>query len=274
MPFWEPENSQLLRIPMADHIEENTMKKNTAFALVLLALAFSVLACGFLRFDEDGDGETITGSGPVVDQDRDVSGISGVELAMSGTLHVSMGNTTSLRIEAQDNLMQYIETDVRGGTLLIRNTPGYDLRSTRPIQYYLTVEKLDNIEVSSSGDIEVGNLKSDSLSIRSTSSGDIKIDDLDGSSLDVKISSSGEVEISGGQIQKQNIDISSSGDYQARDMASATADIDLTSSGSATVQVSDRLSGGLSSSGNIYYVGSPEVDVRMTSSGKTIQIDD
>jgi hypothetical protein len=258
---------------MADHIEENIMKKNTAFALVLLVLAFSVLACGFLRFGEDGNGQTITGTGSVVAQERDVSGISGVELAMSGTLHISMGSTPSLRIEAQDNLMQYIETDVRGGTLLIRNTPGYDLRSTRPIQYYLTVEKLDNIEVSSTGDIEVGNLKSDSLSIRSSSSGNIKIDGLDSSSLDVKISSSGEVEISGGQVQKQNIEISSSGDYQARDMASATADINLTSSGTTTVQVSDRLSGHLSSSGNIYYVGSPEVDVRMTSSGKTIQVD-
>lgn len=250
------------------------MKKNTAFTLALLALAFGILACGFIQIGDDGGGQRVTGTGPLVEQDRDVEGVTGVELATMGTLHISLGSTTSLRVEAQDNLMEYIETEVRGSTLLIRNTPGYDLRSTKPIQYYLTVEKLDNIEVSSSGDIEVGNLKSNSLSIRSNSSGDIKIDGLDGSSLDVKISSSGEVEISAGQIQKQSIDISSSGDYQARDMASATADIDLTSSGSATVWVSDRLRGSLSSSGNIYYAGNPEVDVRITSSGRTIQVDD
>jgi hypothetical protein len=250
------------------------MKKNTIFACALLALVFSMLACGFIQIGDDGGGEKITGSGPVVEEDRVVKGVTGVELGTSGTLHISLGNTSSLRVEAQENLMEYIETEVRGGVLLIRNTPGYDLRSTRPIQYYLTVEKLDNIEVSSSGDIEVGNLKSNSLSIRSNSSGDINIDGLDGSSLDVKISSSGEVGISGGQIQKQKIDISSSGDFQARDMASVTADIDLTSNGSATVRVSDRLSGQLSSSGNIYYVGNPEVDVQMTSSGKTIEIDD
>jgi hypothetical protein len=250
------------------------MKHNVVFTLSILALVFSMLACGSIQIGDNGGGERITGSGPVVEENRDVSGVTGVELGMQGTLHISVGNTTSLRIEAQENLMQYIETDVNGRTLLIRNTPGYDLRNTQPIQYYLTVEKLDNIEVSSSGDIEVGNLTSNSLSIRSSSSGDIKIDGLDGSSVDVKISSSGEVEISNGQIQKQNIDISSSGDYQARDMLSTTADINLTSSGSATVQVSDRLSGRLSSSGNIYYVGNPEVDVRMSSSGKTIQIDD
>ena len=248
------------------------MKKNTAFALALLALAFGILACGFIRIGDDG-GERITGSGPVVEEDREVDGISGVELATSGTLHISMGAATSLRIEAQDNLMEYIETEVRGGTLLIRTKPGYDLQSTRPIQYYLTVENLDNIEVSSSGDIEAGNLESDSLSIRISSSGDVSIDRLDGSSLDIKISSSGKLEISGGQIREQRVDISSSGDYQARGLASTTANIDLTSSGSATVRVSDRLNGRLSSSGNIYYIGDPEVDVRMTSSGKTVQID-
>jgi len=250
------------------------MKNNFVFTLSILALVFSMLACGFIQIGDDEGGERITGSGPVVEEQRDVKGVTGVELAMQGTLHISTGTTTSLRIEAQENLMEYIETEVRGGTLLIHNTPGYDLQNTRPIQYYLTVEELDKIEVSSSGDIEVGNLKSNSLSIRSSSSGDIKIDGLDGSSVDVNISSSGEVEISGGQIQEQSIDISSSGDYQAQDLASVKANVDLTSSGSATVRVSDRLSGRLSSSGNIYYVGNPEVDVRMTSSGKTIQVDD
>lgn len=250
------------------------MRNNIVFTCSILALVFSMLACGFIQSGDSGGGERITGSGPVVEENRNVKDVTGVELATLGTLHISLGSSTSLRVEAQENLMQYLETEVRGGTLLIRNTPGYDLQSTKPIEYFLTVEKLDNIQVSSSGDIEVGNLKSNSLSIRSNSSGDIKIDVLDGSSLDVKISSSGEVEISSGRIQEQNIDISSSGDYQARDMASTTADIDLNSSGSATVQVSDRLRGSLSSSGNIYYVGNPEVDVRMTSSGKTIQIDD
>lgn len=268
------------------------MKKNTVLVSAILTLAFSTLACGFLRIGEDGNDETITGSGPVVEQNRDVSGISRVELATTGTLHIAMGDVTSLRIEAQDNLMEYIETDVRGGTLLIRTPPGIDLRSIRPIQFYLTVEKLDKVEVSSDGDIIAGNLESDSFSVRINSSGEVAIDSLDCSSLDVEISSSGDINISkfeaekisvkisssgnlkvsDGQLQEQRVNISSSGDYQAGDVASETADIDITSSGSATVRVSGRLSGRISSSGNIYYVGNPEVDVRMTSSGKTIQI--
>ena len=249
------------------------MKNNVIFTLSLLALVFSILACGFIRIGDGDQDETITGSGPLVQENRDVGGITGVELATSGTLHITMGRPTSLRVEAQENLMQYIETDVRGRTLLIHTPPGTDIRSTRPIKYYLTVEKLDEMVISSDGDIEAGDLKSDSLSVQINSSGNVSVGSLDGSSLEVRISSSGELKITGGQVGEQRIRLSSSGEYQARDMASATADIDLTSSGSATVRVSDQLSGRLSSSGNIYYVGNPEVDVRMTSSGKTIQID-
>ena len=249
------------------------MKNNVVCTLSILALVFSTLACGFIRIGNDEQDQIITGSGPLVKQDREIGSVTGVELAMSGTLHITMGQPTSLRLEAQDNLMDYIETDVRDSTLLIHTPPGTDIRSTRPIQYYLTVEKLDELVISSDGDIEAGDLKTDSLSVRMNSSGDVSIDSLDCSSLEVKISSAGVLNISGGQSQEQRVTISSSGDYQARDMASATAEIDLTSSGSATIQVSDHLSGRLSSSGNIYYVGNPKIDVRMTSSGKTVQID-
>lgn len=249
------------------------MRNNIIFRLSLLAVVFSILACSTITMGDNSGNKTVIGTGSTVEQGREISGISGVDLSTSGTLHISIGNAPSLRIEAQDNLMEYIQTDTKGNTLLIHTTPGVDVKSTRPINYYLTVEKLDNMEISSDGDIEAGNLKSDSLSIKITSSGNVTIDSLDCSSLDVDISSSGNLRVAGGQIQEQKVRISSSGDYEAKNATSASTDVTLTSSGSATVRVSNRLSGRLSSSGHIYYIGSPEVDVRTTSSGKVIQVD-
>lgn len=269
------------------------MNKNIAFTLSLLALIFSILACNTITIGDDGGGQTIIGTGSAVEQTRDVSGINAVELAMNGTLHISQGDTTSLRIEAQQNLLEYIQTDMRGDTLVIHTSPGTNVQSTRPIQYYLTIEKLEKIAISSSGDVEAGSLQSDSFSIKINSSGELSIDSLDCSSLDVEIessgntnisrliaekisvqiSSSGNLKITDGQLQKQDVRISSSGDYQAKNVPSTSADINITSSGSATVRVSDDLSGRLSSSGNIYYAGDPDLDVRTTSSGRAIQID-
>jgi hypothetical protein len=185
-----------------------------------------------------------------------------------------MGDGESLRIEAEDNLLEYIETDVRAGRLAIETRQGTNLRATRPIKYYLTVDTLDRIEVSSSGDVEAGNLRSESFSVKISSSGDVFVESLDCTSLRVDISSSGNLEISGGQVQRQDINISSSGEYRARDLPSVEAEVTVTSSGTAEIRVSDQLSGRLSSSGDIRYIGSPEVDVSTSSSGRVVQINE
>jgi len=264
------------------------MKSKLSFTLVGLILIFSILACTVTV-----NGETVRGSGTVIEETRTVSGVSGVELALPGTLHITMGSSESLRIEADDNLMEYIQTDVRSGGLVIESRHGINLRSTRPINYYLTVTELSSLVTSSDGDIETDNLQSDSFSITTSSSGNVSISGLDCTSLRVKISSSGNVKVSElaadsisvdisssgnldiqkGKVQQQDINISSSGEYHARDLESVSANVILTSSGEATIRVSERLTGRLSSSGNINYIGSPDVNVNTTSSGKAVQID-
>lgn len=268
------------------------MKHKLSRILLGLLLIFSLPACTITIDTGGGNGETVRGSGTVIEQNRNISDVSGVELSMPGTLHLSMGDEETLRIEAEDNLLPYIQTDVRAGRLVIQSQPGTNLRPTRPIDYYLTVTELSSLAISSSGDIETEDLRSDSFSISISSSGNVSISSLDCTSLRVKISSSGNVKVSeltadsisvdisssgnldiqNGRVEKQDVNISSSGEYRARDLESVSADVVLTSSGEATLRVSDRLTGRLSSSGNINYIGSPNVDVRTTSSGRVIQI--
>lgn len=249
------------------------MKNKIPFALVGVMLIFSILACN-VTINGDIGGETVRGSGSVVAEDRVVDNISGVQLANEGTLHIVMGDSESLRIEAEDNLLEYIQTDVRAGRLVVGTRQGINLRASRPIDYYLTVDELSSIVISSSGDVDAGDLQSESFSVKINSSGNVSVSNLDCTSLRVEISSSGDLEILGGQVQQQDITISSSGEYSARDLQSVEAEVTITSSGAATIRVSDHLSGRLSSSGDIYFIGNPEVNVRMTSSGRTVQINE
>jgi hypothetical protein len=267
------------------------MKNKISFTLVGLALVFSILACN-VTINDTGGSNAVLGSGTVIEADRSVSNITGVELTMQGTLHITTGASESLRIEAEDNLMEYIQTEVRLGKLVIGTRPGINLHPNRPINYYLTVTGLSSVVISSSGDIETDDQQSGSFSITISSSGNLSISSLDCTTLQVKISSSGDVKITklvaettsvtisssgnldilGGQVQQQDITISSSGEYHARDLESVTANVVLSSSGEATIRVSDHLGGRLSSSGNINYSGNPDVSISMTSSGRAIQI--
>jgi hypothetical protein len=245
------------------------MKYKIVLAAVGGVLSLTLVACGVTV---RGVTETVRGSGTLVEEDRPVGNLSRVELTMPGTLSITGGDSESLSIEAEDNLLEYIQTDVRAGTLRIETRPGINLQATRPIRYALTVVKLDSITVTSSGDVEGDDLQSKSFSVKISSSGNVTIASLDATSLDVTISSSGNLEIRGGQVERQAIHISSSGEYLAQDLPSADAEVILSSSGSATVRVSDRLTGRLSSSGDVRYIGNPTVDVSTTSSGRVVQI--
>jgi hypothetical protein len=261
-----------MNAPEFSRMRRFNMKAKVSLGLVGLFLIFSILACD-LSVGNLAGGQSVRGSGSVVEESRSVSGVSKVELAMPGTLHISIGSSEELQIEAEDNLLEYIQTNVRGNTLRIETQRGINLQATRPIEYYLTVAELEAVDISSSGDVEVKDLESESFSASISSSGNLLISNLVGDSLQVNISSSGDLDILGGEVKEQTIRLSSSGEYHARDLASTGADVTLSSSGDATVRVSERLTGRLSSSGNLYYIGNPNLDVSMSSSGRTEQID-
>ncbi len=253
-----------------------------AFALAVLVM----LSCNLSVFG------TVRGSGNVVEEARTVGGVTGVELATIGNLTIEMGETESLRIEAEDNLLEYFETEVRDGNLLIRTRNNTNLRATRPVNYYLTVTSLEAIRISSSGDIqapdlragrfsitisssgslEMGDLETDALTVEISSSGDVTLGELSARTIEVDINSSGDLDIAGGQVTTQNINIGSSGNYNAQDLASDKADVRLSSSGSAYIWVQEAMKANLSSSGNVRYRGNPTVDADTDSSGDVIQI--
>jgi len=124
----------------------NTRRTKLLIALVLATLV--IMACSLGNF------RAVRGSGEVVEESRTVSGVTGVELATIGNLTIEVGDTESLRIEAEDNLMEYIETEVLNGNLRINTRNNINLRNTRPVNYYLTVTSLEAIKISSSGDIQ------------------------------------------------------------------------------------------------------------------------
>ena len=249
------------------------MKNKLAFALTGGVLLLSILACS-VSFNGNNGGETVRGSGNVVEEEREVSGLTGVELTLQGTLYVEVGSDEALRIEAEDNLLEYIETDMQAGTLVIETRSGYNLNNKKPIKYYLTVIDLKEVSTSSSGDIVSEDLQSESFSIHVSSSGDVTIASLECTTLDVGISSSGDVKIGAGQVKRQKINGSSSGDYNASELPSQEAQVNLSSSGDANIRVSELLTGNLSSSGDIHYIGNPEVDVSSSSSGRVVKVGD
>ena len=89
------------------------MKKRV---VLLLALVLLLAAC---------DGGDQGGSGKVITEERDVSGFDRVHLTGSGVAEIIQGETESLVIEAEDNIMSSIESKVENGTLTLGQKANY-----------------------------------------------------------------------------------------------------------------------------------------------------
>jgi hypothetical protein len=234
-------------------------------------------------------GETrVTGSGRVVEVERSIPRVTGVHLATFGDLKIKIGKKHELMIEAEDNLVEFIETDVEDGVLRIGTRKRVNLRPKKKVRYFLIVTELEDVWISSSGDIYAPHIETDEfgikisssgdlvlkgvdatqVSVRLSSSGDADLGRIDARELDVGISSSGDLTIEDGKVRFQSIRISSSGDYNGADVRSDNAHVSISSSGDAYLHVDGELNVTLSSSGSVFYSGDATTTIRSSSSGR------
>ena len=232
--------------------------------MLLLLLAFTAfLACGGSSGGSSGpigpvDPGDIFGNGNVVVEDRSVSGFSSVNLSGEGTLIIEQTGSESLRVRAEDNLLQYIQTTVVGSELEIRTEPGVDIQPTQGIgiEYLLTVDDLTDLELSGVGRIECDGLTTNRLSFDFSGVGSVLITDLDARQLDVNMSGVGDVQFSG-TVTEQEVRVSGVGDYNGRGLSSSRAIVELAGASTATVRVSDSLEVRTDGSGCVSYIGNP-----------------
>jgi hypothetical protein len=209
----------------------------------------------------------ISGSGDVVEEKRQASHFTGVALGGTGKLTIEMGAEESLRIEAEDNLLGYIETEVRDGRLRIQTQDQINLKPKKPIRYYLQVKSLDTIVLSGMGDIKAQDLEANRFAVRISGMGNVEIGELNANRLDVIISGMGDLEIAGGHVEQQDIIISGVGDFQAGNVWSEKVEIVTSGVGNATVWAIETLDAQISGSGSVNYYGSPRVDFSRSGSG-------
>lgn len=240
--------------------------------VIILAVILAVLstACAVpARF------QVVRGSGNIITEEREVRGFTRIEMAGAGRIILTQGDTESLSIETDDNLMEYIETRVAGDTLEIDFTDeiilapggGDVLEPTRGFVFQISVIDLEAIAVSGGADIQIEKLKTGQLQISFSGAGDITIDDLNANSLEVVISGAGNVDLTG-KVLSQEIRLSGLGRYAGSDLESRQASVTISGAGGAAVWATDTLEVVISGAGDVEYYGSPIVSPEISGLGR------
>ena len=212
--------------------------------------------------------QKINGKGEIISTSRNIDGYSGIELAFDATVYYTQGANYSLEIEAQENIVGYIETIVKGNDLVLREQHGIVLGKHDPIRIHITAPDISSLAVSGSGIISVnGNWNGNILSTVISGSGTIAVSSLKCDKISSDISGSGNIEINGGSCNNEDFSISGSGSIDMRMVECATTYADISGSGDIYANVQKLLDAEIAGSGNIYYYGTPAINTRISGSG-------
>lgn len=249
---------------------------------------------------------------------RDVSTFREISYRTSGKLYLRQGSPQKVVLEGNEEAIREVETYLKGDRLIIENRDnnrwfswGNDSRDK--INIYITVENIDAIYLSGSGDLLAENaIQSENMDLRVSGSGSMELQvDLNGDleanvsgsgdlrvkgncrNLDSSVSGSGKVYIANaiegtakfglsgsgkvlaaGRAKVVKASVSGSGKLLAQDLVTDRCEVNITGSGDVEINVKSELDARITGSGSVRYKGSPNhVNNHSSGSGKIRKIE-
>ena len=156
---------------------------------LVLGVFFSVcfiLGCSY-------GGPCIHGYGPVTNQLRELAEFTAVSNTGDFEVRVSLSDTFSVEVQAQENLISSIETYVSGSTLIVKTTNNTCISSAVPVLVYVSMPYIEEIRNTGSGKLSADKAVVGEFECANSGSGIISIDSVFASVVSLKNSGSGKL---------------------------------------------------------------------------------
>jgi len=225
------------------------------------------LFTGFASFGQIDIWGKIQGNGNLQKETRKTGTYTAISVAGSMHVEVIYGNSNSIEVEADENLLPYIITEVKGNELVIKTKNFTSINSRHKMTVYATVTRVNSLHLSGSGSITgEGNFSNDGKTdIRISGSGHVRMSFSQAGSLYVAISGSGNIKLDG-SASTVDASISGSGNADCTGVVCTDASARISGSGNVRIFANRSINASLTGSGNVYYSG-PATDVRQRTSG-------
>ena len=177
----------------------------------------------------------IAGSGRIVSQLRNVGSFSGIQITNIGDVYITQDTVESLRIEADDNIVDLVQTSVAGGTLSVGLREGSYSNVT--VRIHASMQQISSLESVGAGEFHTtGAIHTDKVTCRITGAGAISLS---------------------GTATEQIVEISGAGSIDNFGLVSSLCTVTVTGTGSVGVNVTQELHASVSGTGTITYDGNP-----------------
>jgi hypothetical protein len=225
--------------------------------LMLGSLIVVSLACALPELPSISQ-ESLTGSGNVVTQEEAISDFDKVDISHSFGVDISQGESFSVVIRIDDNLVEHLQVEKQGSTLKIGLKPDVSIVSNATLEAEITMPELAGLDLSGASDATISGFKSTNnltvdLSGASSLRGDIESGDA---SFDLSGSSDANLTGSGGNL---TLDASGSSDVDLSEFHVADANLNVSGASTVIVNPSGTLNVEASGASDVYYLGSPSL---------------
>lgn len=247
-----------------------TARHLRSLMLALAALAITVPAAPVLA--GGWNSERVQGSGNIKTESRALGRFNGVSMGLPGNMELRIGNTESITIETDDNLLPLIETVIENGTLKVRAAKRNLNMDTRRMKIVVQAKAVDNLSLGGSGSIDADPLRGQKVHVDLGGSGSINIKGIESDTLAVTVGGSGDLKVGAGAAQKVSVSLAGSGDVDLGRLQSVDASVNIAGSGETKIAVRDRLNVTIAGSGDVNYYGDPKVSKTVVGSGSANRI--
>lgn len=213
--------------------------------------------------------DQVQGNGAIKRQQRELGHFTGVSNELSAKVEIHIGNTESVTIETDDNLLPLIDTSIDDGTLKIKTTKRGVNLNTRTLKIIVQAKSLDHISLGGSGTIESDPLRARKMQVDLGGSGTINLKGIEADAMSVNLGGSGDVKGMAGSASHLSISIGGSGNVKLGQVRSDTVSVTIAGSGDATVWARQTLSLTVAGSGDLNYYGDPRITTSVVGSGTT-----
>ena len=215
--------------------------------------------------------KVVSGSCTLKSESRKLPAFAGIALSLPGEVEIQQGDSDSVSVETDDNLLPLIETVVDNGSLELRGASRRTSLKATKMKFIVTARNISSLEVSGSGDMRAAALKTAKLKVSISGSGDIRIGALDAEALELSIAGSGDFEAAG-HATWVRASIAGSGDIMTGKLEAKEVKVSIAGSGDASVWATETLSASVAGSGDLLYYGDPKLKRSIVGAGSVTRL--
>ena len=194
--------------------------------------SFGRISDKFFNFSFNFKG--VKGSGRTASELRNLSGFKAVDVGGVFQVEITAQKDFAVEVEADDNLLQLVRTEVQNGVLKIETEQR--VSTSNPIRIRIYAPDIDSLEVSGAAKVNVNDLKNTGFTVDSSGASKIKV---------------------AGETGKLTIDVSGATTVDAEGLRAQDATVEASGASQIDVNVSGALKADASGASKVYYFGEP-----------------